>query len=316
MHEKEILLASPRGFCAGVRRAIEMIELALASGPSPLYCLKEIVHNRQIVDDLRRRGVVFVDDLAAAPAGATVVFSAHGVAPSVRAKAGARGFNVIDATCPFVNKVHSEVRRFCRGGFSVLLIGHRRHDEVIGVVGEAPEHVQVVESCVDAEAIRVNDPARVAVVTQTTLSVEESEQVMTVLRRRFPALQTPETSDICYATVNRQQAVRLLATRSDAVLVLGSRNSSNSRRLVEVARSAGRSAWLISEAADLDPVPLDGVRVLGLTAGASTPESFIATVVANLQHRGFCRVTELCTVKEDLHFALPRQSRAGDRGRS
>lgn len=316
MREKEILLASPRGICAGVRRAIEMIDLALASEPSTLYCLKEIVHNRQIVDDLRRRGVVFVDGLADVPSGATVVFSAHGVAPSVRAEAGARELNVIDATCPFVSKVHSEVRRFCREGSSVLLIGHRRHDEVIGVVGEAPEHVQVVESCADAEAVCVDDPARVAVVTQTTLSVEEADQVMAILRRRFPALQTPATSDICYATVNRQQAVRLLAARSDAVLVLGSRNSSNSRRLVEVARSAGRSAWLISEAADLDPVPLDGVRVLGLTAGASTPESFIATVVAYLQRRGFRRVTELCTVNEDLHFVLPHPSHAEDRGRS
>jgi len=306
---RKIVLVSPHGFCAGVKRAVEMADALLRLYPKPVYCLKEIVHNRQVIDGLASRGIVFVTDVAQVPVGATVLFSAHGVPPTVRAVAASRHLRVIDGTCPFVGKVHREVRRFADRGYSVLLIGHRHHDEIIGVAGEAPDRVTVVETEAQAREVQVPDPAKVAVMTQTTLSAEETEHTLAILRRRFPALQTPSESDICYATRNRQQAVRLFARRADAFIVLGSRNSSNSNRLVEVARAEGCRAHLVSSTADLAGVALDGVDTLGLTAGASTPEHFVHEIIAALKARGFTHFEETAAVKENVHFALPCELR-------
>lgn len=303
--EKTLVLVCPHGFCAGVERAVKIAERLLQTGPHPVYCLKEIVHNRQIVDALARGGIRFVNTLNEVPRGATVLFSAHGVSPEVRDAARALDLRVVDATCPFVGKVHAEVRRYAALGFTILLIGHRRHDEIVGVAGEAPDRVRVVENEAEAEQVAVSDPGKVAAMSQTTLSVDETTRVLDVLRRRFPALKTPPQSDICYATFNRQQAVRMLAPQVDLLVVLGAENSSNSNRLVEVARSAGREAVLVSAADQLPALPLDKVRTLGLTAGASTPETFVREAVAHLETRGFTRVETRTVVEEDVHFALP-----------
>ncbi len=305
MNGRSVVLASPRGFCAGVRRAIDVIEAALRRHPAPLYCLNEIVHNRQIVEDLRARGVVFVTSIDDVPEGRVIVFSAHGVAPAVRAAAAQRQLNVIDATCPFVEKVHREVRRFAERGYAVLLVGHRKHDEVVGVAGEAPDAVTVLETLEEARTVAVDDPGRIAVVSQTTLSVEETGAVTGELKRRFPAIHCPAASDICYATSNRQQAVRELAARTPLILILGSPNSSNSRRLVEVARAAGAEARLIDRLDVLETFDLQNVPHLGLSAGASTPESFIGAVLDALRQHGFDRLEELRTTDEDVHFSLP-----------
>lgn len=309
VHPKRVLLASPRGFCAGVRYAIEIAEAALRACPPPIYCLNEIVHNRQVVDDLAEQGLVFVDDVKDVPRGAALLFSAHGVSPQVRAAAAERELDILDATCPFVNKVHSEVRRYAREGYSVILVGHEGHDEIEGVRGEAPECITVIEDRAAAGSVNVADPTRVAVVTQTTLSADETDKVMATLRARFPTMATPGKSDICYATTNRQEAVATLARTCDLVVVLGSKNSSNSLRLVEVARTRGRDACLVSALADLDSLPLDAVRTLGLTAGASTPERFITNILEALADRGFGDVEDVMAAEEDVHFLLPPRLR-------
>jgi 4-hydroxy-3-methylbut-2-enyl diphosphate reductase len=306
MPERTVILASPRGFCAGVQHAVEIAETVLRQLPPPLYALNELVHNRQVVESFARRGVQFVRSIDAVPAGATVLFSAHGVPPATRAAAAARGIRVIDATCPFVVKVHHEVRRFAAEGLAIALIGHRGHDEVVGVAGEAPGQVTVIESAGEAEAFQPGEAPGVAVVTQTTLSAAEAERVLAVLRRRFPALRMSAAEDICYATTNRQQAVRALAARTRLILVLGGRHSSNTLRLAEVARAAGAEALLVSAR---DELPVDRLKPLaevGLTAGASTPEAFIEEVLASLAADGFTRRETLETVREAIRFPLPR----------
>lgn len=307
MNGKRIVVASPHGFCAGVRHAIEIMETVLRQYPPPVYCLKELVHNRQVVDALTQKGVRFVKEIGQVEVGATVLFSAHGVSPEVRNAARGRGLRIVDATCPFVNKVHQEVRRYARAGYSILLIGHKNHDEVIGVYGEAPEHILIVETCEEAERVCVRDEQRVAVVTQTTLSVEETAAIMTVLRRRFPGLQTPARGDICFATENRQAAVRGLAGKVDVMLVLGSENSSNTQRLVEVARAVGLRAHLVSTEAIIPELVFSDVNVIGLTAGASTPEDFVNRVLEGLKVRGFVEVERPGCEEETIHFPLPKE---------
>jgi 4-hydroxy-3-methylbut-2-enyl diphosphate reductase len=265
---RTVLLAAPRSFCAGVERAIEIVEHALAQRGRPVYVRKQIVHNAHVVADLEARGAVFVDDLDAVPPGATVVFSAHGVSPAVRTQAGHRALRVIDATCPLVTKVHTEARRFAARGDTVLLVGHDGHEEVEGTLGEAPERTILVPDVAAAWTVEVPDPTRVSYLTQTTLAVDETEEIVAELRARFPALRGPASDDICYATTNRQHALTAIAGEADLVLVVGSANSSNSVRLVELARRGGTPAYLIDDAGDIRPEWLDGVRVVGLTAGA------------------------------------------------
>lgn len=300
-----LILISPHGFCAGVERAVQIAEAMLRKYPKPVYCLKQIVHNRQIIDDLTAKGMVFVQDIRTLPRGATVLFSAHGVPPDIRDAARSQGLNAVDATCPFVTKVHNEVKRFAAQGYSILLIGHKKHDEIVGVAGEAPDRVTVITTPGEAGTVSVPDPGKVAVLTQTTLSMDEVAPVMEILRKRFPHLKTPHESDICYATRNRQQAVRLFARQADAVIVLGAENSSNSNRLVEVARAEGCPAYLASTLEQLDAIALDSVSRLGITAGASTPESFVRDAIAHLEKRGFTTIEEQTLVKENIHFSLP-----------
>jgi len=307
VNPRTIVLVSPHGFCAGVERAVEVAETLLRVYPKPVYCLREIVHNTQIIRDLAGRGLIFVDAVADIPEGSTVLFSAHGVSPAVRAAAEARRLAAIDATCPFVTKVHTEVKRYAAQGYTIFLIGHRAHDEVIGVAGEAPDRVIVVETEAEARAATVPDSARVAVMSQTTLSVDETARVLAVLRERFPRLRTPAESDICYATRNRQQAVRETAHCVDHFIILGARNSSNSNRLVEVALAEGCAATLVTTPAEVSALPLTGVATLGLTAGASTPEYVVTDTIDRLKALGFERLELLEVVKEDLHFALPRE---------
>ena len=307
--EKVIVLITPHGFCAGVERAVELAEGMLRTYPLPIYCLKQIVHNRQIIDDLAAKGMVFVQDIHDVPQGSTVLFSAHGIPPATREVAKAMNLRVIDATCPFVSKVHHEVKQYAAKGYTILLIGHHSHDEIIGVAGEAPEHVIVIASEEEARAVTVSDPKKVAVLTQTTLSLDEVAQVMTILHTRFPGLKTPPDSDICYATRNRQQAVRLFAKQADAIIVLGAENSSNSNRLVEVARAEGCYATLASSIEMLDTIPLEKVSLLGITAGASTPEYFVQQAIAHLKEHGFHTVTEQILIKENIHFPLPKEFR-------
>ena len=301
-----VLLAAPRSFCAGVERAIEIVEHALAQRGRPVYVRKQIVHNAHVVADLEQRGAVFVDELAQVPPGATVVFSAHGVSPAVRAEAGRRHLRVIDATCPLVTKVHTEARRFAGRGDTVLLIGHAGHEEVEGTLGEAPGHTILVEDVAQAWAVTVPDPERVSYLTQTTLSVGETTEIVGVLRSRFPFLKGPASADICYATTNRQHALSTVAQKSDLVLVIGSTNSSNSLRLVELAQRAGTRAHLIDDAGDIRPEWLEGVLTVGLTAGASAPPELVDEVVAAL---GPVRVLEHRTATEDIRFTLPSSVR-------
>ena len=302
-----LLLMQPRGFCAGVIRAIEIVELALQKLGPPVYVRKEIVYNRHVVEDLATRGAVFVESLNEVPAGAVVIFSAHGVSPSVRKTANERGLQVIDATCPLVTKVHLEVIRYARENYTIVLIGHRSHDEVIGTLGEAPNAIRVISSVEDVDSLEVKDPQRVAYLTQTTLSIDDTADIVTKLKQRFPAIQGPPAQDICYATENRQAAVKLVARQADAILVVGAENSSNSNRLVEVARRAGTDAYLITCAADIEPRWLEGRRQLGITAGASTPDYLVEQVVDRLKRWGFTSVREVEWTHENVRFALPAE---------
>jgi 4-hydroxy-3-methylbut-2-enyl diphosphate reductase len=307
VNDRRIIVANPHGFCEGVRRAIEIVDRVLRVCAGPVYCLKELVHNRQVVDDLSRRGVRFVRTIEEIEPGAVVLFSAHGVSPAIRAAAAARRLHVVDATCPFVSKVHQEVKRYAAQGYTVLLVGHPGHDEIVGVQGEAPDHIRVLADEAQARTVEAPDPAKVAVVTQTTLSLAEVARTFEVLRSRFPAMQTPPKGDVCFATENRQRAVKALAGLADAVIVLGSENSSNSRRLVEVAREAGLGAHLVSTESQLDSIPLAAVHALGLTAGASTPASFVDGAIARLRARGFDRVEPMEAAGEDIRLGLGRK---------
>jgi len=305
----EILLASPRGFCAGVSYAIEIADLVLDRYGPPIYVRHEIVHNRHVVARLRARGARFVDDLKEVPAESTLIFSAHGVSPTVREEARGRRLRVIDATCPLVTKVHVEVLRYAREGYEILLVGHRGHVEVEGTLGHAPDRTHLIESVADAASVRVRDPDRVAVVTQTTLSVDDTRGIIDAIRERFPNVRAPRKDDICYATQNRQTAVKELARRSDLVLVMGSTTSSNASRLVEVARGRGTVTRLIDDAEGIDSDWLRDVRTVGLTAGASTPESLVTRAVERLQQLGCGAVRHVVTTEESLVFPLPRELR-------
>ncbi|GIW42152.1 MAG: 4-hydroxy-3-methylbut-2-enyl diphosphate reductase [Candidatus Binatia bacterium] len=307
--ERRILVASPRGFCAGVSYAIEIVDLVLDRFGPPVYVRHEIVHNRHVVEGLRARGARFVEDLSLVPEGSLLVFSAHGVSPAVRREAAERGLRVVDATCPLVTKVHLEALRYAREGYDILLIGHRGHVEVEGTLGHAPERMQLVETVEDVEKVEVRDPDRVAVVTQTTLSVDDTREILEAIRRRFPRVRTPKKDDICYATQNRQTAVKELARRTDLVLVLGSPTSSNANRLVEVARNEGTPARLIEEESDIAESWVESVESVGLTAGASTPELLVQATVKKLRELGFGRVELLETAREHVTFPLPRELR-------
>jgi len=302
---KRILLASPRGFCAGVVRAIEIVDLALDCFDGPVFVRREIVHNRHVVRDFEARGVRFVQELDEVPDGATAVFSAHGVSPHVREQAVRRGLRVIDATCPLVTKVHLEAVRFAKMGFEILLVGHANHEEVEGTMGEAATQIRLVSTVDDAESIQVRDPQRVALITQTTLSMEDTRPIVETLRRRFPEIHVPAKDDICYATQNRQVAVRALAKQAPVILVVGSRNSSNSNRLVEEAQLAGARSYLVDDVTQIDPAWLAGVGTVGITSGASAPEFLVAEIVRRLGGEDAVEVEEVETVAEDVHFPLP-----------
>lgn len=308
---KRVLLAAPRGYCAGVDRAVVAVEKALEQYGAPVYVRKEIVHNKYVVETLAARGAVFVHDTDEVPEGARVVFSAHGVSPAVRAAAAARSLLTIDATCPLVTKVHKEAVRFAADDFDILLIGHAGHEEVEGTAGEAPEHIQVVNSPDAVDAVEVHNPDRVVWISQTTLSVDETMETVRRLRERFPNLADPPSDDICYATQNRQVAVKKMAPECDVVVVVGSANSSNSVRLVEVAREAGAgAAHRIDAATQIDPAWLDGATTVGVTSGASVPEILVRDVLQRLALLGFGDVEEVRTATEDLMFSLPRELRA------
>jgi 4-hydroxy-3-methylbut-2-enyl diphosphate reductase len=306
---REVLLAAPRASCAGVERAIEVVERALDRYGPPVYMRKQIVHNRHVVDELERRGAVCVDELDQVPDRATVVFSAHGVSPRVRAEAQRRQLNVVDATCPLVSKVHAEARRFAADGYTIFLIGHGGHEEVEGTSGEVPEQIRVIAPEGDFDGLDVSDPSRVAYLTQTTLAVDETRSVIERLRSRFPEIAGPRSDDICYATQNRQDAVRALAANCELVLVIGSRNSSNSNRLVEVARRSGCAARLVDDESELNPEWLEGVRRVGITAGASSPERIVQRMVDALEVLGPLKRTQHSVADETVRFALPREVR-------
>ena len=307
---QKILLAAPRGSCAGVDRAVQTVERALELHGAPVYVRKEIVHNKHVVEQLKDRGAVFVDELDdSVPEGAMTVFSAHGVSPAVHADAEARGLRTIDATCPLVTKVHREAVKFAAEGYTIVLIGHDGHEEVEGTMGEAPEAIVLVETIADVDALQIADPQRLAYISQTTLSVDETREIINRLRERFPAITGPRTDDICYATTNRQAAVKQLAPLCDLVLVIGSRNSSNSNRLVEVAREHGAASHLIDNEAQVHDDWLVGVRTLGITSGASAPEELVQRLVQSFRDRGTEQVEEFEVVKEDVRFMLPKQIR-------
>jgi 4-hydroxy-3-methylbut-2-en-1-yl diphosphate reductase len=303
-----VLLAKPRGYCAGVDRAVVAVEKALETYGAPVYVRKEIVHNRHVVTTLAARGAVFVDETDEVPEGATVVFSAHGVSPAVHAEAAARELRTVDATCPLVTKVHQEAKRFARDDYDILLIGHEGHEEVEGTAGEAPDHVQLVDGPAAVDGVTVRDPEKVIWLSQTTLSVDETLETVRALRERFPSLSDPPSDDICYATQNRQVAVKQMAPECDLVLVVGSRNSSNSVRLVEVALQAGASAsHLVDHAGEIDEAWLEGVTTVGVTSGASVPEILVGEVLHWLADRGWVDVEEITTANEKLTFSLPRE---------
>ena len=304
-----LLLAAPRGYCAGVDRAVQTVERALELYGAPVYVRKEIVHNKHVVEQLRDRGAVFVENETEVPEGATVVFSAHGVSPSVHANAQERGLQTIDATCPLVTKVHREALKFAAEGYTIVLIGHAGHEEVEGTMGEAPDHIVLIEDEAGVESLEVRDPQKVAYISQTTLSVDETRAIIGRLRERFPAIIGPRTDDICYATTNRQAAVKQLAQQSDLVLVIGSRNSSNSNRLVEVARELGAESHLIDNEAQVREEWWDGKHVVGITSGASAPEELVQRLVAFFRDRGTEDVRELQVVQEDVRFMLPKAIR-------
>ena len=305
-----LLLAAPRGYCAGVDRAVQTVERALELYGAPVYVRKEIVHNKHVVEQLRERGAVFVDELDdSIPEGAMTVFSAHGVAPKVHADAERRGLRTIDATCPLVTKVHREAIKFAADGYTIVLIGHAGHEEVEGTMGEAPDRIGLVETEADVDALEVEDPSKLAYISQTTLSVDETRQIIDRLRERFPAITGPRTDDICYATTNRQAAVKQMAARCDLVLVIGSRNSSNSNRLVQVAEEHGAESHLIDNEAEVDPAWLEGKKVVGISSGASAPEELVQRLVAFFTDLGVRDVSEFEVMKEDVRFMLPKTIR-------
>ncbi len=306
---EKLLLAAPRGYCAGVDRAVQTVQRALEIHGAPVYVRKEIVHNKHVVAQLREQGAIFVDEQTEVPEGAVCVFSAHGVAPSVRDGASARGLRTIDATCPLVTKVHREAVRFARDGYTVVLVGHYGHEEVEGTMGEAPERIVLVESERDVEELQVENPERIAYITQTTLAVDETSAILERLRERFPSIVGPRTDDICYATTNRQAAVKQMAGSCDLMLVIGSRNSSNSVRLVEVARDCGTEAHLIDAAREIKEEWLDGRRVVGISSGASAPEELVSELVELFRARGVSDISEFDVIREDVRFMLPKQIR-------
>jgi 4-hydroxy-3-methylbut-2-enyl diphosphate reductase len=303
----EVLLANPRGFCAGVERAIEIVERALVQYGAPIYVRHEIVHNKTVVEDLRRKGAVFVEELDEVPAGATVIFSAHGVAQAVRRDAEARGLKVFDATCPLVTKVHVEVTRMLREGYEIVMIGHRGHPEAEGTMGQAEKGMHLVETVEDVAGLRVRDPARLAYVTQTTLSVDDAQAIIAALKARYPQIRGPKKDDICYATQNRQDAVKVMTPDCEVVIVVGSPNSSNSNRLREVAENMGAKAYMVDSAADLKPEWVAGKRRVGVTAGASAPEVLVEQLVARLKELGAGNVRQLDGITERVVFTLPRE---------
>jgi 4-hydroxy-3-methylbut-2-enyl diphosphate reductase len=306
---EKLLLAAPRGYCAGVDRAVQTVERALDLYGAPVYVRKEIVHNKHVVEQLRERGAVFVDQETEVPEGETVVFSAHGVAPSVHSNAEGRGLRTIDATCPLVTKVHVEAKKFAAQGYTIVLIGHAGHEEVEGTMGEAPASIVLIETEADVDTLEVEDPDRVAYISQTTLAVDETRAIIARLRERFPNITGPRTDDICYATTNRQAAVRQMARECDLVLVIGSANSSNSNRLVEVARDHGADSHLIDNETEVREEWLEGKRVVGITSGASAPEELVQRLIAFFRDRGTDDVSEFDVVQEDVRFMLPREIR-------
>ncbi|MGZ4440645.1 MAG: 4-hydroxy-3-methylbut-2-enyl diphosphate reductase [Gaiellaceae bacterium] len=306
---KRVLLASPRGFCAGVERAVETVEQALDLYGAPVYVRKQIVHNVHVVRELEELGAIFVDSEEDVPYGGTLVLSAHGVAPTVHAGAAARGLRTIDATCPLVSKVHAQVIRYAAEGFTVILIGHAGHEEVVGTMGEAPDHVVLVQTVEDAERLELPGTVRIAYSTQTTLSVDETADIVAVLRRRFPQLREPAKSDICYATTNRQRAVREMLPQLDLLLVIGSRNSSNSNRLVEVGRAGGVESHLIDDETGIEPGWLVGRETVGITSGASAPESLVARVCDWFRASGVTDIRPFAALLEDVAFKLPIELR-------
>jgi 4-hydroxy-3-methylbut-2-en-1-yl diphosphate reductase len=306
-----VLLASPRGYCAGVDRAVEAVERALDAHGAPVYVRKQIVHNIHVVRELEARGAVFVEEESEVPPGAVVVLSAHGVAPEVYENSAARNLEVIDATCPLVTKVHMEARRFATDGQTIILIGHAGHEEVVGTTGQAPDTTILVQSTEEAWAVEVADPRRLSYLTQTTLSVDETDQIVAILRERFPELQGPPRDDICYATQNRQDAVKAIAPRSDVVLVIGSKNSSNSNRLAELSAELGTPAYLVDDETKIDAAWLEGAEIVGLTSGASAPERLVHRMLEYLGELGFSDVEEVTLTEERMRFSLPAGLRAG-----
>jgi len=305
---KTVLLASPRGYCAGVDRAVIAVEKALDHYGAPIYVRKQIVHNKHVVSSLEKRGAIFVDEVDEVPAGSILVFSAHGVSPAVVAAAEARGLNTIDATCPLVTKVHREVQRFAQEDYDILLIGHEGHEEVEGTAGEAPDKVQIVD--VEIEGVRVRDPEKLIWLSQTTLSVDETMETVVRLREKYPTLQNPPSDDICYATQNRQVAIKKVGAESDLVIVVGSANSSNTVRLVEVALDAGaKAAYRVDFASEIDEAWFEGVETVGVSSGASVPEELVDDVLAYLAQRGFGDVQNVTTAEEDVQFSLPKELR-------
>jgi len=301
----KVLLAHPRGYCAGVERAVDAVELALTKHGVPVYVRKQIVHNLPVVRDLEAKGAIFVEEETEVPAGAVVVLSAHGVAPEVYGNSADRDLEVIDATCPLVTKVHLEARRFADDGRTILLIGHAGHEEVVGTTGQAPERTILVQTIDEARTVEVSDPTNLSYLTQTTLSVDETDAIIEALRERFPLMQGPPREDICYATQNRQDAVKVIAEQADVVLVIGSKNSSNSNRLVEVSRDRGTPAYLVDDETEVDPAWLEGADVVGLTSGASAPEWLVDRMLAFLGDQGAREVEELDVAQEGVRFSLP-----------
>lgn len=306
---EKILLASPRGYCAGVDRAVQTVERALDFHGAPVYVRKEIVHNKHVVEQLRSRGAIFVEDESEVPEGSTVVFSAHGVAPSVHENSARRGLRTIDATCPLVTKVHREAVRFAADDYTIVLIGHAGHEEVEGTMGEAPDHIVLVETEDDVDRLEIEDTERIAYISQTTLSVDETRSIIARLREKFPSITGPRTDDICYATTNRQAAVKQLARACDLVLVIGSQNSSNSQRLVDVTRELGTDSYLIDHEGQVDEAWVADRRVVGITSGASAPEELVQRLVEFFRARGTTAVEELEVVQEDVRFMLPKPIR-------
>ena len=308
---KRVILAAPRGYCAGVDRAVQTVEEALEEHGAPVYVRKEIVHNKHVVEQLSGRGAIFVEEETEVPEGEIVVFSAHGVAPAVHERSRERKLRTIDATCPLVTKVHVEARKFAADGYTIVLVGHEGHEEVEGTMGEAPESIVLVQTVEDAESLELEDAEHVALITQTTLSVDETAEIIEKLKERFPAIVTPKSEDICYATTNRQVAVKEIAAECDLVLVIGSTNSSNSNRLVEVAREYGAESYLIDNHTQVDPAWLEGVETVGITSGASAPEELVEDLVDYFRELGVEDISESRTVDESVRFMLPKEIRKG-----